>query len=63
MSNLFEGGRGFFNIFKGGYLQKSLGNPDVDSIYLKWVINSILLISFFFVLYCSTVVKVYKNSV
>ena len=26
MSNLVEGGHGFFNFFKGGHLQKSLGN-------------------------------------
>ena len=34
MSNLFEGGHGFFNIFKEGHLQKSLGNPGVK-IYKK----------------------------
>ena len=27
MSNVVEGGNGFFNFFKGGHLQKSLGNP------------------------------------
>ena len=27
MNNLVEGGHGFFNFFKGGHLQKSLGNP------------------------------------
>ena len=29
-SNLFEGGYGFLNFFKGGHLQKSLGNPSLD---------------------------------
>ena len=28
MSNLVEGGHGFFYFFKGGHLQKSLGNPE-----------------------------------
>ena len=27
LSNLLEEGNGFFNFFKGGHLQKSLGNP------------------------------------
>ena len=40
MSNLAEGGHGFFNFFKGGHLQKRLGNPGlqrlkVDNVYLK----------------------------
>ena len=29
MSNFVEGGHDIFNFFKGGHLQKSLGNPDV----------------------------------
>ena len=32
LSNLVEGGHGFFNFFKGGHLQKSLGNSDVGFI-------------------------------
>ena len=30
MSNLVEGGHGFFNFFKGGHVQKSLGNPALE---------------------------------
>ena len=31
MSNLVEGGHGFFNFFKGGHLRKSLDNPALES--------------------------------
>ena len=29
LSNLVEGGHGFFYFFKEGHLQKSLGNPEL----------------------------------
>ena len=31
MSNLVKGGNGFFKFFKGGRLQKNLGNPGLKS--------------------------------
>ena len=31
MSNLVEGGHCFFKFFKGGHLQKRLGNPDLQN--------------------------------
>ena len=30
MSDFVEGGHDFFNLFKGGYFLKSLGNPDLE---------------------------------
>ena len=30
MSNLGKGGQGFFDVFKGGHLQKSLENPGLN---------------------------------
>ena len=39
LSNLVEGSHGFFNFFKGGYLHKTLGNPDLnDSFYIHKIL-------------------------
>ena len=35
MSNLVGGDHDFFNFFKGGHLQKSLGNPGLDGSFLR----------------------------
>ena len=47
MSNLVEGGHGFFNIFKGGHLQKKFGKP------CSTVIYNILLTTFLRIVHCN----------
>ena len=34
LSNLVEGGHGFLNFLRGGHLQKNLGNPDPDALFI-----------------------------
>ena len=43
MSNLYvEGGHCFFKLFKGGHLQKSLGNPALDCLLSQWHCQSFI---------------------